>query len=144
MHSVTYVYVAGFKVLRMEDLVVKGMERAGVGDTIVDFPEWAKVDVASPPCHLALSSDDLTLSVCITRAAGVFALMFDIRAFAIQVNVSVRACVRDMSYQDCMELLITGQSLQSCIFTIYKAIFNSSFLIFLSVTIYGNIDYCFT
>ena len=91
MHLITYLHVLGFKVLRTGDLVVKGMERAGVGDTIVDFPEWAKVDTASPPCHLALSSDDLTLSVCVTRGAGVFALMFDIRAFATQV--CVHACV---------------------------------------------------
>ena len=92
MHSITYVYVAGFRVLRTEDLVVKGMERKRVGETIVDLAVWSKVDTTSPPCHLALSSDDLTLSVCVTRAAGVFALMFDIRAFATQVNVCVCVC----------------------------------------------------
>ena len=65
------------------------MEGKGVGETVTDFPVWTSVNTGSPPCHLALSSDDLTLSVCVTRAAGVFALMFDIRAFAKQVTDAV-------------------------------------------------------
>ena len=77
--------VVGVRVLQSEELRRQGMEGRGVGDTLTDFPVWVTVDTASPPCHLALSSDDLTLSVCVTRPSGVFALMFDTRVFARQV-----------------------------------------------------------
>ena len=79
--------VVGVRVLQTEELRRQGMEGRGVGDILTDFPVWVTVDTVSPPCHLALSSDDLTLSVCITRPSGVFALMFDTRAFARQVCI---------------------------------------------------------
>ena len=50
-----------------------------------DIPTLATVATLAPPSHIAISSDSLTLAVCVERQALLFALMYDVRAFAEQV-----------------------------------------------------------
>ena len=49
--------------------------------------EYPSQEISLPSCpsFIALSSDNLTLIVCVQRPAGPFGLFYDVRAFARQV-----------------------------------------------------------
>ena len=49
-----------------------------------DFP-FVPVKIGTAPSHLAVSADDLTLAVCIMKNSNAYALMYDIRSFAVKV-----------------------------------------------------------
>ena len=53
---------------------------------VEDASFWTEVPTGHQATHLAVSSDDLTLAVCVRKSAGAFALMYDMRAFATQVS----------------------------------------------------------
>lgn len=76
----------GFKVLKLENIFDLNEE----DEKRKEAKEFPYQKVASPtPCLLALSADDMTLAVCVTRDSCAVADMYDIRAFADQEEMPV-------------------------------------------------------
>lgn len=79
--------ISGFRVLQASGLDSRFVSSAKLSQhTIEDFSFLATVTLVGPPLHLAVSSDGLTLSVGIKKNGFIFAELYDIRAFAHQVN----------------------------------------------------------
>ena len=77
---------AGFSVYPTLLLYNTAQSSEKTSDVIDNLPSWASVHTDKPPCHLALSSDNLTLAVVIEKCGFPFALMYDVRAFADKVS----------------------------------------------------------
>ncbi|XP_076346690.1 nuclear pore complex protein Nup214-like [Tachypleus tridentatus] len=71
----------GFKVLKLDDILNIDADRDKARMECEDYP-CLKVDLQKQPIHLALSSDNMTLAVCVIKNDYPFALMYDIRSFA--------------------------------------------------------------
>lgn len=78
---------SGYKVIQTCEFEKLGEEPAKAAAVFNDIPTWATVITGTPPSHIAISSDSLTLSVCVLRQGLTFALMYDVRAFAAQVSI---------------------------------------------------------
>ena len=80
--------ISGFRVLRASSLDSRIVSSAKLSqNTVEDFSFLATVSLVGPPLHLAVSGDGLTLSVCVKKNGFIFAELYDIRAFAHQVNL---------------------------------------------------------
>ena len=88
---------SGFVVLRTADVVSRGLEQQKANALVDDFAFWAAVPTATSPSHVALSSDELTLAVCVVKSGAIFAQMYDARAFADQVAATRRATCHQRS-----------------------------------------------
>ena len=84
--SVYFLSLLGFKVLKTTDLVRIDKATEDKKVVLADFPFWASVDTVAMPTHIALSADEVTLSVCAEVNGDVEALMYDVRAFAQKVR----------------------------------------------------------
>ncbi|XP_022254420.1 nuclear pore complex protein Nup214-like isoform X2 [Limulus polyphemus] len=71
----------GFKVLKLDDILSIDADKDKARIECEEYP-CIKVDLQKQPVHLALSSDNMTLAVCVTKNDYPFALMYDIRSFA--------------------------------------------------------------
>ncbi|XP_037122167.1 nuclear pore complex protein Nup214 isoform X2 [Syngnathus acus] len=86
--GLTFVGSGGmFKVYRTEDILAVDKQE-GNSNTIVDgIPALVEVRVDSTLHNLALSSDELTLSVCaVSEEAGLFVSFYDVRTFVNQAR----------------------------------------------------------
>ncbi|XP_049593941.1 nuclear pore complex protein Nup214 [Syngnathus scovelli] len=87
-YGLTFVGSGGlFKVYRTEDILAVD-KREGNSNTIVDgIPALVEVRLDSTLHNLALSSDELTLSVCaVSEEAALFASFYDVRTFVNQAR----------------------------------------------------------
>lgn len=83
--------VSGFHVLKASDLdarVPQGKQSARQSQKVVnDFNFLVTVTSESPPLHVSVSSDELTLSVVLLKHGFIFAELYDIRTFAHCVSI---------------------------------------------------------
>lgn len=81
--------IAEVKVLRFAALSQQddGLEARERSTLILDAPCEERFTVAALVVHIAVSSDDLTLSIVTDDDAALHLLLFDLRTFAAQVSV---------------------------------------------------------
>ena len=78
--------LSGFKVLEMSQIIEKSMEKGiHVSTVIDDLPLWTEVSTESPPSHLAVCRDGVTLVVCVQKNGHPFAEIYDIKSLANKV-----------------------------------------------------------
>ena len=84
-------FTSGFKVTSSATIFSKAKVVQKVTSTVVDDLPFVHVKIGAAPSHLALSSDDLTLAVCVMNDDdNAYALMYDIRAFASTVCLAAK------------------------------------------------------
>ena len=89
MNLIVQRFISGFKVTSSAAIFSKAKVVQKVTSTVVDDLPFVHVKIGATPSHLALSSDDLTLAVCVMNDDdNAYALMYDIRAFASAVCLS--------------------------------------------------------
>lgn len=74
----------GVVVLKVSDVVRLDQETPSKKTEISDYPS-KKIALSSRPYFLALSSDSLTLLVCIQRSGCPVGLLYDVRGYAREV-----------------------------------------------------------
>ena len=65
---------------------------------VEDFDFWSTVSLPSPPVHLAVSKDGLSLLACVLKSNQLYhGLVYDVRGFTNKVSI-----VTDNSHNDTM------------------------------------------
>lgn len=88
MHCISEIRVMRLAALSHVDQSVDERERS---TGIVDAPCDRQLTVAAPVVHMAISCDDMTLSIVTDDDATLQLLFFDLRVFADQVGVQLPA-----------------------------------------------------
>ncbi|XP_077863085.1 nuclear pore complex protein Nup214-like [Saccoglossus kowalevskii] len=100
-YGLTFVGVdSGFKVIKTSELSKLDIEQGSI-TTVSAVPVVRKVKLAVMPCHISLSADSLTLSVCFNDNTNTVVNCYDVRAF---VNMA-----KD-PLPFCSEILIPGNT----------------------------------
>ena len=85
-------------VIKVEDIIQIDEKIVSKKTEVSSFPHKA-ILLPSSPSFVSLSADNLTLMVCLTKSGCPVGWMYDVRAFARQVNNIVHfAC---LFYQNC-------------------------------------------
>ena len=76
-----FLFFSGVLVIRSQDITQSGDDDAVTVQPLI----WGSITTDASPSHVALSADNITLSVCVQKHAFPFALMYDVRSFAKKV-----------------------------------------------------------